>query len=154
MIKNSCDGAIITQGDDVALAAQRAATSASSTRRFRFPFSPSQNCGYVLTNRYSRLFAISIEDLLVGIRIKLQYTPEKRRYSNFDLLVTLNNKNITSPEVQHYFASNRSRAAHVDASIDTHSRARCASVRYHRIRAPKQERAAVFNVEFARRFVR
>ena len=89
MIKNSCDGATSAHGDDAALSAQRAATSASSTRRFRFPFSPSQNCGYVLTNRYSRLFAISIEDLLVGIRIKLQYTPEKRRYSNFDLLVTL-----------------------------------------------------------------
>jgi len=35
----------------------------------------------------SRLFVISIEDLLVGIGIKLQYTPEKRRYSNFDLLL-------------------------------------------------------------------
>jgi hypothetical protein len=53
------------------------------------PLFTSQNCGYVLTNSDSRLFAISIEDLLVGIRIKLQYTPEKRRYSNFDLLVTL-----------------------------------------------------------------
>ena len=93
MIKKSVRGATITQGDDAALSAQRAATSASSIRRFRFPFSPSQNCGYVLTNRYSRLFAISIEDLLVGIRIKLQYTPEKRRYSNFDLLVALSRPN-------------------------------------------------------------
>jgi len=45
-----------------------------------------------LTNLYSTLLAISIEDRLVGIRIKLQYTPENRRYSNFDLLVTLNAK--------------------------------------------------------------
>ena len=77
-------------GDDVALSAQSAATSASSTRRFRFPSFTSQNCGYVLTNCDSWLFVISIEDLLVGISIKLQYTPEKRRYSNFDLLVALN----------------------------------------------------------------
>ena len=31
------------------------------------PLFTSQNCGYVLTNSDSRLFAISIEDLLVGI---------------------------------------------------------------------------------------
>ena len=88
-IKSPCDGATIAQGDDAALSAQCAATSASSTRRFRCPSFTSQNCGYVLTNSDSRLFVISIEDLLVGISIKLQYTPEKRRYSHFDLLVTL-----------------------------------------------------------------
>jgi hypothetical protein len=75
---------------DVALFAQRSATSASSTRRFRSPSFTGQNCGCVVTNSDSRMFAISIEDLLVGISIKLQYTPDKRRYSNFDLLVTLN----------------------------------------------------------------
>ena len=48
----------------------------------------------MLTNCDSRLFVISIEDLLVGISIKLQNTPEKRRYSNFDLLVTLKNSII------------------------------------------------------------
>jgi len=39
MIKKSVRGATITQGDDAALSAQRAATSESSTRRFRFPSS-------------------------------------------------------------------------------------------------------------------
>ena len=42
----------------------------------------------------SSSFVNSNEDLLIGISIKLQYTPEKRRYSNFDLLVTLSHSLI------------------------------------------------------------